>query len=91
MDILTGENLSSREWMGIIVILASCEYHFIRVYENLVQHPSNNISISRTWVTSIGWKTISLIFGASESNIVHDYIFKRSTDNQLFDCITFVW
>ena len=28
-----------------IVILASCEYHFIRVYENLVQHPSNNISI----------------------------------------------
>ena len=25
--------------------LASCEYHFIRVYENLVQHLSNNISI----------------------------------------------
>ena len=31
--------------MGIIVILVSCEYYFIRVYENLVQHPSNNISI----------------------------------------------
>ena len=28
-----------------IVILASCEHHFIRVLENLVQHPSNNISI----------------------------------------------
>ena len=28
-----------------IVILASCEYHFIRVHENRVQHPSNNISI----------------------------------------------
>ena len=27
-----------------IVILASCDYHFIRVHENLVQHPSNNIS-----------------------------------------------
>ena len=31
--------------MGDIVILASCEYHFIRVHENMVQHPSNNISI----------------------------------------------
>ncbi len=29
---------------GGIVILASCEYHFIRVHENLVQHPSNFIS-----------------------------------------------
>ena len=28
---------------GGIVILASCDYHFIRVQENLVQHPSNNI------------------------------------------------
>ena len=31
-------------WEGI-VILASCEYHCIRVHENLVQHPSNNIAI----------------------------------------------
>ena len=31
------------EWMW--VILASCEHHFIRVHEKLVQHPSNNISI----------------------------------------------
>ena len=30
---------------GGIVILVSCEHHFIRVHENLVQHPSNNISI----------------------------------------------
>ena len=29
-----------------IVILASCEYYFIRIHENLVQHPRNNISIS---------------------------------------------
>ena len=28
-----------------IVILASCEHHVIRVYENLEQHPSNNISL----------------------------------------------
>ena len=28
-----------------IVILASCEFHFSRVHENLVQHPNNNISI----------------------------------------------
>ena len=32
--------------MGSIVILVSCEHHFIRVCENLVQHPSNNISIN---------------------------------------------
>ena len=30
---------------GGIVILASWELHFIRVHENLVQHPCNNISI----------------------------------------------
>ena len=28
-----------------IVILASCEYHFIRAHANLVQYPSNYISI----------------------------------------------
>ena len=28
-----------------IVILASCEYNFIRVHENLAQYPSNNILI----------------------------------------------
>ena len=33
-------------WIGGIVILASCEHQFIRVHENLVQHPSTNISIS---------------------------------------------
>ena len=26
-------------WVGDIVILASCENHFNRVYENLMQHP----------------------------------------------------
>ena len=30
---------------GGVVILASCEYYFIRVHENLLQHPSNYISI----------------------------------------------
>ena len=28
-----------------IVILASYKFHFIRVHENMVQHPSNNKSI----------------------------------------------
>ena len=28
-----------------ILILASCEYNFVRVYGNLVQHPLNYISI----------------------------------------------
>ena len=37
--------MESRGWMESIVILASCKHHFIRVHENLVQHPSNNISI----------------------------------------------
>ena len=31
--------------VGDIVILASWNYHFIRVHENLVHHPSNYISI----------------------------------------------
>ena len=30
---------------GRLVIKASWEYNFITVHENLVQHPSNNISI----------------------------------------------
>ena len=30
--------------MKAIVILASCEFYFIRVNKKLVQHPSNNIS-----------------------------------------------
>ena len=33
------------KWVERIVILDSCEYYLIRVHENLVQHPSNNISI----------------------------------------------
>ena len=36
------EGMGLTEWMEIIVILASCENPFNRVYENLVQHPSNN-------------------------------------------------
>ena len=31
-------------YMLAIVILASCEFHSIRVNENLVQHPSNGIN-----------------------------------------------
>ena len=40
---------SGGDWVkgveGEIVILAHCVFHFIRVHDNLVQHPSNNISI----------------------------------------------
>ena len=32
-------------WIWGIIILASCEYYFFRVNENLLQRPSNNISI----------------------------------------------
>ena len=32
-------------WLGVIVILASWKDHLIRIGENLVQHPSNYISI----------------------------------------------
>ena len=35
---------------GSIVIAASREYYFIRVHENLMQHPSNNISIWIVWL-----------------------------------------
>ena len=40
---------SSRRWRvgwSISVFLSSCQNHFIRVYENLVQHPCNYISIN---------------------------------------------
>ena len=45
-----------KKWMkrneveGGIFILARCEFHFIRVHENLVQHPSNYISIVNTLI-----------------------------------------
>ena len=43
------DQFSRRGWgKGGIVILASFKHHFIRVHENLEQHPSNNISIFTT-------------------------------------------
>ena len=38
-----GEGMGYKGWMRVIIILASCKHHFIRVHEYLVQHPSNNI------------------------------------------------
>ena len=44
-------------WEVGIVILSSCEYYFIRVHENLVQHPSDNISIvSASCQGSVGFE-----------------------------------
>ena len=34
------------EGMGIIVVIACCEYHFIGLHEILVQHPSITKSIT---------------------------------------------
>ena len=53
MDLIYWSVLSSRKRgggrvkgvVGGIVILDSCENHFIRVHKYLVQHPSDNISI----------------------------------------------
>ena len=42
-----------KELMGDMVIFASFEYYFIRVHENLMQHPSNNISIGRYNIDSL--------------------------------------
>ena len=36
------------------VILASCKQHFIRVHENPVQHPSNNIFIFQDFADQCG-------------------------------------
>ena len=43
---------------GIVFFSASFEHHFIRVHENLVHHPSNNISViimihRRTWLDTL--------------------------------------
>ena len=43
-----GEWMGYRRWRRGINILASCKFHIIREHENMVQHPSNNISILRT-------------------------------------------
>ena len=59
---------SSRRGKGVNggkVILASCEYHFIVVYENLVQHPSNNILFI---IKLIFWLTIHLAFFTIKNN-----------------------
>ena len=42
---------------GGIVILASCEYPFIRVHKNLVQYPSKNISIVPMFIISLCLKS----------------------------------
>ena len=50
MDLINpvgGEWMRQRGWISGIFILACCEHHFIRLHENLVQHPSNNISIPK--------------------------------------------
>ena len=47
-------SVSLFSWKGGvgIVILVSCEYYFIRVHENMVQHPSYNISITTFKIAS---------------------------------------
>ena len=30
---------------GLYLVIASCEHHFFRVQENVMQHPNNNILI----------------------------------------------
>ena len=50
-----GKGDGVKDGMGcIVIVIASCQYHFIRMHENLVQHPSNNIiSILVTEVPNI--------------------------------------
>ena len=39
---------------GGLRYLASCEHHFLRVHENLVQYPSNNISFPKITIRFLG-------------------------------------
>ena len=39
------EGIGGKGAIGGIVISTSCNYYFISIQENLMQHPSNNISI----------------------------------------------
>ena len=60
--------------MYSFIILASCEQHFIRVLENLVQHPSNNISILGSYMQTDGvmqkfWVVIALFFETLEIKV----------------------
>ena len=42
-----GKRIKGMKGGGGIGIIASCERHFIRGHENLVQHPSNHIQVLR--------------------------------------------
>ena len=73
VDVLKEETLSSIVYMDLIywsfrsssrrvcgcaiVILASCEDNFIRIHENLVQYPSDNISNVTTELDRIPFNT----------------------------------
>ena len=48
-------------WSKSGVILANCEYQFIRVNKNLVQHPSNNISIRLRHPCKVGIRFSNII------------------------------
>ena len=41
---VAGESMRYRGWMGSIAIFACYKHYFIRLYGNMLQHPSNNIS-----------------------------------------------
>ena len=46
-----GEGMVYGGWIRVIIILVSCDVYFIRVHENLVENPRNNISIILTILT----------------------------------------
>ena len=73
--------------MRSIVILSSCEHHFIRVHGNLVQHPSNNILLIAlvivTWVNKLQWtekKTDSCVCCVIATESTRDFRLGRSSN-----------
>ena len=62
-------------WWRIGVILASCGHHLIRIQENLVQHPSNNISIKKGKVCCINIPNMIDVFAFQL------YVYTNFTEN----------
>ena len=65
------------------VILVSCKYYFIRIHENLAQHPSNNIYIHcyPPDVSTVGWLLLDAVVVA--------VVFRECRDRIIINKIVF--
>ena len=66
---------------GCIIVLASYEHYFIKVHENLVQHPCNNISIYKPWRQSFKQQDLCLSIPKDLANHWTDMVLIYNVDS----------